>query len=390
MLQRTASTLIIFLLLFASSGCSGKIEPGNSKEKMSGVIKAQVSEARIEKQPLLYEAMGTVHAVNTSTLSSKLMAAVKAINVKEGDFVKKGDILVLLDNSQVGAQLQQAEEAAAEAIKAHTAAIAGADSARAGARLAGATYRRYLNLLKEKSASRQEFEEAEARNSQAEAALLQAEAMVQAAGHRVKQSEAALSSAKSFNKDSAIYAPYSGFITAKMMEPGDLASPGMPVIGIEGTEGSYIELVVPETHVKNAGIGRKAGITIPASNDLSVEGKITTIAPAADPKTRSFMIKVSFPANEKIHSGMYARVQIPSGEISVLSVPSSALIHQGQLTGVFVVDGEKKARFRLVRTGKSFDKSLEILSGLKPGDRYLLNPPPNTSDGMRVEALAST
>jgi multidrug efflux pump subunit AcrA (membrane-fusion protein) len=119
-----------------------------------------------------------------------------------------------------------------------------------------------------------------------------------------------------------------------------------------------------------------------------LEGRITTIAPAADPKTRSFMIKVSFPVNENIHSGMYARVQIPSGEMSVLSVPSSALIHQGQLTGVFIVDGEKKARFRLVRTGKSFDKSLEILSGLKPGDRYLLNPPPNTSDGMRVETSA--
>ncbi|MBU2622471.1 MAG: efflux RND transporter periplasmic adaptor subunit [Proteobacteria bacterium] len=386
MLQRTALTSIFILLVIVFSGCGSEIEPGTSKENMSGVIKAQVSEARIEKQPLLYEAMGTVHAVKESTLSSKLMAAVKAINVKEGDFVKKDDILVLLDNSQVGAQLQQAEEAAAEAVRAHAAAIAGAGSARAAARLADATYRRYLSLFKEESASRQEFEEAETRNSQAEAALLQAEAMVQAASHRVKQAEAALSSAKSFNKDSTIYAPYNGFITAKMMEPGDLASPGMPVIGIEGTEGSYIELVIPETLVKNTGIGEKAGITIPALNDLSFEGKITTIAPAADPKTRSFMIKVSFPVNKNIHSGMYARVQIPSGEISVLSVPSSALIHQGQLTGIFVVDGEKKARFRLVRTGKSFDKSIEILSGLKPGDRYLLNPPPNTSDGMSVEA----
>jgi multidrug efflux pump subunit AcrA (membrane-fusion protein) len=160
----------------------------------------------------------------------------------------------------------------------------------------------------------------------------------------------------------------------------------MPVLGIEGTEGSYIELVIPEAHVKNAGIGKKVGITVPASNDLLLEGKITAIAPAADAKTRSFLIKVSLPAGENIHSGMYARVQIPSGEISVLSVPSSALVYQGQLTGLFIVDGEKKARFRLVRTGKSFGKSLEILSGLKPGDRYLLNPPPNTSDGMRVEA----
>lgn len=386
MLQRTASKLIIFLMVVAFSGCSGKIEPGNSKEEMSGVIKTQVSEARIEKQPLLFEAMGTVRAIKASTLSSKLMAVVKAINVGEGDFVKKGEILVLLDNTQTGAQLNQAEEAAEEAGRAYYAARSGADSARASAKLAGATYRRYQSLLKEESASRQEFEEAEARNSQAEASLSQAEAMVQAAGHRVKQAEAAVSYAKTFNRDSAIYAPYNGFITAKMAEPGDLASPGMPVLGIEGTEGRYIELVIPEAHINNAELGRKVGISVPASNNLLLEGKIAAIAPAADTKTRSFLIKVSLPADVSIHSGMYARVQIPEGDINVLSVPSSALVYQGQLTGIFIVDGEKKARFRLVRTGRAFGKLMEILSGLKPGDRYLLNPPPNLSDGMRVEA----
>jgi len=340
----------------------------------------------MEKQPLLYETMGTVRAINSSTLSSKLMAAVRAINVKEGDFVKKGDILVVLDNSQVGAQLRQAEEAAAESARAHSAALSGAESARAAAKLADATYRRYQSLLKEDSASRQEFDEAEARNSQAQAALSQAEAMVQAAGHRVKQAEAALSYAKSFNRDSAIYAPYNGFITAKMAEPGDLASPGMPVLGIEGTEGGYIELVIPEAHVKNAGIGGKVGITVPASNDLLIEGRITAVAPAADAKTRSFLIKVSLPPDKNIRSGMYARVKIPLEETTVLSVPSSALVYQGQLTGIFIVDGEKKARFRLVRTGRSFDKSLEILSGLKPGEKYLLNPPSNMTNGSRVEA----
>lgn len=385
MLQRTAIISMI-LTIIALPGCSGKIEPGTTGESSSGVVKTQVSVAQIEKHPLLYETMGTVHAIAASTLSSKLMAAVKAINVKEGYFVKKGDVLVLLDNSQVGAQLQQAEEAAAEAVKAQAAAVSGADSARAAAELAGATYRRYLNLLKKESASRQEFEEIEARNRQAEAGRLQAEAMVQAASHRVKQAEAALSSAKSFNKDSVIYAPYDGIITAKMAEPGDLASPGRPIIGIEGIEGSYIELVIPETYVKTTGIGKEVGVTIPALNDLLLEGRVTTMVPAADSKTRSFMIKVTFPVNKNVRSGMYARVQIPSGEISVLSVPSSALVRHGQLTGVFVVDGEKKARFRLVRTGKSFGKSFEILSGLKPGDRFLSNPPANTADGMRVEA----
>ncbi len=388
MLQRTASILIIYLLIIAFSGCSEKIEPGNSKEEIPGFIKTRISEARIEKQPLLYEVMGTVRATDSSTLSSKLMAAVKAINVKEGDFVKKGDILILLDNSQVGAQLQQTEEAAAEAVRAHTAVLAGADSAGASAKLAGATYRRYQNLLKDESISRQEFEEAEARNNQADAALSQAEAMVQAASHRIKQAEAALASAKSFKKDSVITAPYDALVTAKMVETGDLASPGSPLLGIEGREGYYIELVVPERHVQNAGTGKKVNIIIPAANDLSFEGVISALVTAADSKTRSFLVKIDFKAQDNVHTGMYARVQIPSEEVRMLLIPSSALVNQGQLTGIYVVDDAKKAHYRIIRTGKSFDKSVEILSGLKPGDLYLPDPPPNMADGMSVEAVS--
>ncbi len=388
MLQRTASILIIYLLIIAFSGCSEKIEPGNSKEEIPGFIKTRISEARIEKQPLLYEAMGTVRATDSSTLSSKLMAAVKAINIKEGDFVKKGDILILLDNSQVGAQLQQTEEAAAEAVREHTAVLAGADSAGASAKLAGATYRRYQNLLKDESISRQEFEEAEARNNQADAALSQAEAMVQAASHRIKQAEAALASAKSFKKDSVITAPYDALVTAKMVETGDLASPGSPLLGIEGREGYYIELVVPERHVQNAGTGKKVNIIIPAANDLSLEGVISALVTAADSKTRSFLVKIDFKAQDNVHTGMYARVQIPSEEVRMLLIPSSALVNQGQLTGIYFVDDAKKAHYRIIRTGKSFDKSVEILSGLKPGDLYLPDPPPNMADGMSVEAVS--
>jgi multidrug efflux pump subunit AcrA (membrane-fusion protein) len=72
----------------------------------------------------------------------------------------------------------------------------------------------------------------------------------------------------------------------------------------------------------------------------------------------------------------------------MLLIPSSALVNQGQLTGIYVVDDAKKAHYRIIRTGKSFDKSVEILSGLKPGDLYLPDPPPNMADGMSVEAVS--
>jgi multidrug efflux pump subunit AcrA (membrane-fusion protein) len=388
MLQRKIIRAAILMLAFLFSGCGDKIEPGNAKKEGAASVKTPVSEMQYTSMPLFYEAMGTVHAKTSGTLSSKLMGIVRAVNVREGDFIKKGDILVLIDDSQVQARLSQAEEAKAGAQKEYAASVSAADSARAASELARATYDRYLNLLREESASRQEFEEAEARSRQAEAALSHAESMVQAAGHRIKQAEAALASAKSFKKDSVITAPYDALVTAKMAEAGDLASPGSALLGIEGREGYYIELVVPEKHVRNAGIGKKVTANIPALNDLSFEGMISALVTAADSKTRSFLVKIDFKAHDNVHTGMYARVQIPSEEVRILLIPSSALVYQGQLTGLYVIDDAQKARYRVLRTGKSFGQSVEILSGLKPGDRYLPDPPPNMADGIRVEAVS--
>jgi RND family efflux transporter MFP subunit len=376
----------VFLLIITLSGCKEKIEPGNSSEKKDAAVKAVVMEAQIINQPLLYEATGTIHAKTESTLSSKLLAEIKKINVKEGDLIKKGDALVLLDNSQVKPKLQQAEQAREETLNAHAAALSGADSAKTAAKLADDTYKRYFNLYNNKTVSKQEFEDIETKNSQAKAALLQAEAMVQAAGNRIKQAEAELLSARSFNRDSIIYAPYNGIVTAKMMDHGDLASPGAPILGVEETQDYYVEFVIPEAHAKNIGIGIKVSIVIPPLNDLLLEGTIYTTAPSADFKTRSFMFKASFPLNKSVRSGMYAKTLIPIGEVSILSIPSSALIYQGQLTGIYIVDDQNIARFRVIRTGKHFNKLIEVLSGLNPKDRYILNATTNITDGVKVDA----
>ncbi|MBU1181189.1 MAG: biotin/lipoyl-binding protein [Proteobacteria bacterium] len=159
MLQRKIIYAIILISALVSLSCKGKIEPGTVKKDGSAAVKAPVAEAQYISLPLLYEAMGTVHAKTAGTLSGKLMGTVKAINVREGDFIKKGDILVLIDDSQVNAQLSQAEESWAGAQKEYDASVSAVDSARAASKLARATYDRYLNLIREESASRQEFEE---------------------------------------------------------------------------------------------------------------------------------------------------------------------------------------------------------------------------------------
>ncbi len=367
-------------------GCNNAIEPGTTESGPLSSIRAAVAVADITRQPVVYEALGTITAQTASTLSGKIMGTVRAVNVKEGDIVNKGDILVILDERQVAAGLRQSEAGLSEARRAEAAAISARNSAKAGAELAEATYKRYLKLYKEESATRQEFEEVEARHLQAQASLSQAEAMVEAAQSRIQQAEAAVSGASISQKDARVLAPYDGIVTAKMINVGDLSSPGTPLLTLEKAGGFQAEIILPEHHIQAVQLGQTMNVSIPALEGSPViTGTVKTIAPMADQRSRSFTVKVNLPETAILRSGMFARVNIPVGESGMLLIPESALVIQGQLTGYFLVDDSSVARFRLMRTGRHFGDQIEIISGIKPGTRYLVSPPAGIKDGMKVE-----
>jgi len=118
----------------------------------------------------------------------------------------------------------------------------------------------------------------------------------------------------------------------------------------------------------------------------SMEGVIDIVAPAADPSSRSFLVKVRLPVGGDVRSGMFARVALPVGEDRLMAVSASALVQQGQLSGLFVVTPDGIARFRLIRMGRSLGDKVEVLSGLPEGSRFVVSPPPGLVDGVRVEA----
>jgi RND family efflux transporter MFP subunit len=365
-------TLLSFMILL--SGCGEKIEPGNVEPSKKGRIKARVVSAKIISRPSIYESVGTVDSMIVSTISSKLMGAVTEVFVREGDPVKKGDRLATIDDRQAAAMLRQAKAALEETRRAETAAGAGAE-------LALATYTRYRNLMKDESVSPQEFDEIKSRYQQAQAGLA-------AAKQRVKQAQAGLSSAVVSAKDAIILAPYDGIIRAKMIDVGDLAAPGKPLFTL-GTTGNYIvDLVLPEQYINTIGLNQEVRVTVAALNNKAFAGNVLEIFPAADAKSRSFLVKVKIPADTSLRSGMFARVSIPIGNAGLILIPLSAVIHSGQLTGIYSVDDTQTAKFRLIRTGRTFGESIEVLSGLNEGDRYVSVPLPNLNNGMTVEAVS--
>jgi len=387
MVSKSLCWIWILLGIFTFlTGCEDKIEPGTTLPGPSSSIKADVAVAVVSNQPFVYEALGTIAAQTASTLSGKIMGTVKAVNVREGDSVRQGDVLVVLDKRQVDAGLRQSQATLSETRKAASAAIASKNAAQAGADLAEATYKRYQKLYQEESATRQEFEEVEARYRQSQASLSQADAMVAAAQSRIAQARAAVFGAGISQKDATILAPYDGIVTAKMITVGDLASPGTPLLTLEGTGGFQAEVVLPEHYLQMVHIGQSLEVGIPAQQDSElISGTIKTIFPMADRTSRSFTVKVILPKNVLLRSGMFARVSIPVGEGGMLLIPESAQVVQGQLTGYFLVDGGGVARFRLMRTGRHFKDKIEIISGMKPGTRYLLSPPPGVKNGMTIE-----
>jgi len=373
-------------ILFVTLGCSEKIEPGHSTLPSGPPVQAAIAAAQVGPWPLIFEAVGTVKAETASTVSAKLMGTVTSVAVKEGDRVRRGGVLLTIDERQVSAQRQQAEAAFAEARQAEQAAAAAAEAAAAGAALAAATHQRYRMMLAQESVSRQEFDEVDARFRQARAALAQSEEMQKAAGQRARQAEAALAAARVSAADAVLTAAFDGIVTAKMVDPGDLAVPGKPLLSLEKAGGHRVDLRLPEAYVRSVRPGQAVSVRVEGPAPVAMEGVIDVVAPAADPGSRSFLVQVRLPAAGDVRSGMFARVGLTVGEEQLMTIPASALVRQGQLTGLFLVTSDDIARYRLIRTGRHLGDRIEVLSGLSEGSRFVVNPPAGLVDGARVEA----
>ncbi len=383
-MKQMLSFLFSILLSFSILGCNEKIEPGTTEEPPQTITGVSVATAHITDQPIFYDAVGTVRAGISSNLASKFLGTIEAIRVREGDRVKKGDVLLIIDQRQVKADVRKAEAGVSTAKKVLASTLSARDAVRAEKNFAHATYERYLQLKEKKMVSLQAFDEVAVRYRKAEADLAKGDALVAAATARIEQAEAILDAMRITKKDAVIIAPHDGIIAGKLVDKGDLATPGTPLLTLETTRGFCVNMILPETYIGFVKPGQKVFVTVPALKSGPLEGTVCTIVPSGDAKSRSFIVKINLPIDKSVMSGMFARVQIPAGEIRKLMIERQAVISRGQLTGIYLVDSDHIARFRLIRPGKTRGNSVEVLSGMKEGDRYVKEPMPKLSDGDRV------
>jgi len=296
---------------------------------------------------------------------------VSALKVREGDRVRKGQLLVVLKAGEYLAGSSGAKAAMDEAAQ-------GVDEARARQRLADATFERYQKLYDEQALTRQEFEQKQTERDLARQGVLRAEA-------RLRQAREGGRSAAVLADYSRITAPISGLITSRQVELGATVFPAQPLFSIEDDGSFQVDLAVPESFAGSIRPGTPVRIVLDALQ-TTLTTKISEIVPASDPATRTFTAKVFLSGQRGLRSGMFARAGLSLGaSANRLLLPEKALFERGALLGVWVVDSTGIARMRLVKSGKKRDGRIEILSGLADGERVVVAGGEKIADGARIE-----
>lgn len=332
------------------------------RPEVSGV---QVQQVHNTSVPESYETTGTVVPKTSSIVSSRIMGTVTHLAVREGESVKTGQLLLTIDDRDLKKKVRAAEEAYNEAIH-------GLESARRQEELAAKTYARYRKLAEDKAITDQELDNVANQADQARHGVEQGEAMV-------KRAEAARDEARIFLGFSRVISPIDGIVTAKMINVGSMASPGIPLLHLEDRESRLVQAGFEERMLDVVKEGMEVKVRVP-SNAVETMGKIVEVIPTVDPRTRTFLVKIQVPGLD-LRSGQYGTVRFESGVRDLLLVPAAAVVSRGQLTGVFLVDSDNNVIYRLIRTGRPYGEMLEVLSGLSIGDRIIVSNLDRAVDG---------
>jgi RND family efflux transporter MFP subunit len=320
---------------------------------------------------------GVVQARTTATIAARILAPVREVRVSPGDQVRKGQTLIVLDGDDLAAGARAARSAAVAAEQGANAAAAELQVAEAGLALARASHDRIAGLQAKRSATAQELDDATATLRSAEARVTGASARALQAASAVESARATSDQVSTTESFTTIAAPFDGMITEKIVEPGNMASPGMPLLRLEDTREFRLEVRVDESRIGQIRNGDSVPVFL-GNGTTSIKGTVVEVSRAVDADARAFLVKIALPDTDGLRSGEFGKARFGGTPRRTLTIPSSAVVRRGQLTSAFVVE-KGVASVRLVNLSGS-----EVLAGLTESDVVILSPPAGLTDGRRV------
>lgn len=344
---------------------------------------------------------GTIRPVDQATLSTRVMGRINQLSLETGDRFRKGDVLARIDVMDMSAQTSQAQSGVAQAqaeVARSQAILNQLESqkleAQSALRLAEINQSRMARLQAEGAVSQSRLDEANtaldsarARVAQTQAGIQQAHAAINQARAAVNRAQSSVTSASVSESYGKVIAPFDGVVVQKLAYEGEMAAPGTALLKVENLDRLQLEISVPEENLRFVRVGQPVKVRVDAINQ-TLNATIGQIVPAADPNSRSFLVKIPLANSGRLISGMFGRIALPSGgEQETIVIPTNALIQRGQLQGVFVVetsDAQPTAALRWVKTGQQHDGQIEVVSGLETGDRIITTNVNQITDGQPI------
>ncbi len=363
-------------LLAASAALIAGCHSGESTASPSTpqTVEARVVESLQQQVPLNLGSTGSVQARESAFVSAQVMGRIQQVLVREGDSVRAGQTLVVLDDAAIRSSVDQAQAGVKAAQSAQAA-------AQTNAALATSTLDRYKQLDAQKSVSPQELDEV-SRRAEAAAANLEA---VRAQTDAARAQESGARTMLSYTR---LVAPFAGVVTARMADPGTMAAPGTPLLKIDEAGPLQLDTAVDESAIGAIHKGMKVAVTIDGASSSNQAGTVTEIVPAADPSSHSFLVKIDLPSSAQMRSGMYGTAMFANGTKQAILIPRSAVVTRGSLSCAYVLDGQGVAQLRYLTLGAAQGGLVEVLSGVSENEKLVDAPSDRDLAGKRIEASA--
>lgn len=347
------------LALSLLSGCGEKHAESGTSEPAGRTLQAEVGTVR--KTSLIQRVFlpGIVASEDQVQVASRLMGFIREIKVQEGQTVKAGQLLFIVDPTDIQGQVSQARSGLAQA-----------EAAQADAQ---SDYDRFGALYKEEAIPKAQWDKVRLQ--------------YQIAQQQAAAAKAGLGTATSQLRYASVTAPIAGVVTQKMANAGDLAAPGRPVVVIEGLNKLQVRTNVSDRLFDHIKPGDKVSIATEAG-DAQLQGLVAQTVPAADPVSHTHLVKIDLPKGSALQSGAFVKVGFDVGTREGILIPGRAVVERAGISGVFVVDGQGVARFRMVRSGASENGMIEIQAGLNPGERIATSQADQLENGDKVSGGA--
>ncbi|NPA41637.1 MAG: efflux RND transporter periplasmic adaptor subunit [Aquificae bacterium] len=310
---------------------------------------------------------GTVVPSDRAEVSTRLMGYISHLPVKEGDYVKKGQLLVRIDPRDTKAQVEAARQQVVQAQKQYKAALANYEAVKK-------TYERFKKLLSANAITQHEFDMVEAKFKAAQAQLEAAKSGIEMA----KQNLKAVSSNLSYTE---VRAPFSGYVVSKLADVGDIAKPGYPLLVLEKPP-YKVEVSLPERLYGKVKRGDTLRVYVETLKRWTT-AKVVEVEPSVNPMSRTFKVKALL-EDKSIKGGFFVKVYVEEPIRKTVLIPEEAVYKRWDFTGVWVVKPDNTLELRFVRLGRKVNGKVEVLSGLEGTERIVVEGLEKACDGCKV------